>query len=593
MMAHKKLSFQSWILGGCLLVVVITMMPVAWLSQSFMRSQMESRMQDSLQRELFLLREVVSHRFDPQRPTAHSDAVTKRLSELLPGTRITLIAADGRVLGDSSVAAAEVPDMENHRDRPEVGQALRQGSGLSIRYSATIGHDLMYAALRMDQRGGNRLVIRVSLPLSKVDAAAAEVRNRVLMAVLAGILISILVSWLVSRSISRPVSNLTQAASAIAGGDLSLRSGQYPSRELSDLSLAFNSMATNLQSKIEDAVSQRNRLEATLSGMVEGVLLVDQGGKILLANRAVQDILQMSFSVGSHIAESIRNPELIEVLTQVRQQGTTVSRAMTTHKAPTRHLEVEAVRLHGHGAEHEVLAVLHDVTERKRTDEMRRDFVANVSHELRTPLTAIRGSAETLLDGALEDPKYSRHFVEMIGRHTIRLEALSRDLLELSRLESANGASKWEEIDCAEFADSVLDTVGELAKSKEVELHRTLPTFKAAFHGDRRQLEEAVINLLDNAIKYTEPEGKVTLGVHLHAQETHLEVSDTGLGISAEHLPRIFERFYRVDQDRSRSMGGTGLGLAIVKHVVLVHEGKVEVTSTPGKGSTFRIILPN
>ena len=322
-------------------------------------------------------------------------------------------------------------------------------------------------------------------------------------------------------------------------------------------------------------------------------MLIDQKGRVLLANEALRGLLEITDPVGRHVSEAIRNPELLQALKAAREGQPHISGEITTQALPARYLEVEVVRLSGQDSRVEVVAVLHDITQRKHAEQMRKDFVANVSHELRTPLTAIRGSAETLADGAAQNPSHAQHFLQMIVRQTTRLEQLASDLLELAHLESGRKQPDLEEIDAVELGKSVLTAVSELAVSRGVELKKDLPSKSIIFSADRRQVEQALTNLLDNALKYTPEGGRVTLALEEEGGEIHFLVRDTGIGISQEHLPRIFERFYRVDRNRSREMGGTGLGLAIVKHVAQSHKGRVEVDSKPGEGSVFRLILPS
>ncbi|MBU4603767.1 MAG: PAS domain S-box protein, partial [Proteobacteria bacterium] len=351
--------------------------------------------------------------------------------------------------------------------------------------------------------------------------------------------------------------------------------------------------ADNLQSTINDITQSRDRLEAILRGMVEGVLVIDNDGQVLLANRALMKMLELkAVPPGRLPSEIIRNADLLEALDEARAGREYVWREIQTLGNTPRFLEAHVVRISSEADGPGMVCVLHDITERKRLEKTRRDLVANVSHELRTPLTAVRGAAETLLDGALDSPQYASHFAELILRQSHRLERLVQDLMELASLESGESPPRLRPIDAAELADSVMEGVIDLAQTQGIELERRLPREPLVFAADARQVEQAVLNLLDNAIKYSGQGGRVTLAMEEKNGEVVISVSDTGPGIAAEFLPRLFERFYRVDTNRSREMGGTGLGLAIVKHIAQVHHGRVEVASAPGQGSTFRLILP-
>jgi two-component system phosphate regulon sensor histidine kinase PhoR len=588
----RGLSFQSWILGGCLVVVLCTLIFVGLLLEHSLGQQMVANIRESLQPELRALRALVADRWRPEQGLSQSDALAEELGRIV-GARVTLIAPDGRVLGDSEVPPAKLTALDNHAGRPEVKEALNQGQGYSVRYSTTLNLELMYTALLLERPGSGRLIVRMAVPLSHVQQTLAQIRRLVLWAVFLGVLLSIGAAYLVARSLSRPVQVLTKTAAAIAGGDLSQRFRRYPPHEIGALGRAFDQMADNLQSKINDLTRSRDRLEAILRGMVEGVLVTDDQGHILLANRALKQMLALSVDpLGRLPSEIIRNAEMIEALEEVLAGKDYVLREISTLGDRPRHLEAHVVHLSYAEGQAGVVCVLHDVTERKRVEKMRRDLVANVSHELRTPLTAVRGAAETMLDGALDSPQYARHFAELILRQSRRLERLVQDLLELARLESGEAAPKVQTIQAAELVDQVLDAVGQAAADSGVELERRLPKEPLAFKADARQIEQALLNLLDNAIKYSRRGDKVTLSMNHTADQVVIKVSDTGPGIAAEHLPRIFERFYRVDTNRSRELGGTGLGLAIVKHIAQGHGGRVAVESTPGRGSTFRLILP-
>jgi two-component system phosphate regulon sensor histidine kinase PhoR len=409
---------------------------------------------------------------------------------------------------------------------------------------------------------------------------------------LLGVLLSILATYFMARGISRPLKALTSTATAISAGDISRRFRRYPPNEVGELGRAFDRMTDTIQDKIEAVTMTRDRLAGVLRGMAEGVLVTDREGRILLTNNALAEMLDLTEDpVGKMPSEIFRNADLVQAMRQARLSGEQKTSEIRTIDPDPRYLELTVVRLPATETGAGCVAVLHDVTEHRRTEEIRRDFVANVSHELRTPLAAIRGSAETLLDSALESPDFARRFVEMIRRQAERLENLSKDLLELAKVETGSAGASPEMVRLTELADSVLSTVSDLAVQQGIDLFSERDDVDQTLWADRRQLEEAILNLMVNAIKYTEKGGKVTLAMRKTPKQTRIEVIDTGMGIPREHLPRIFERFYRVDRNRSRQMGGTGLGLAIVKHLTQAQGGRVEVESEPGKGSTFSLVF--
>ncbi|MBI4799332.1 MAG: PAS domain-containing protein [Desulfarculus sp.] len=355
----------------------------------------------------------------------------------------------------------------------------------------------------------------------------------------------------------------------------------------------FDKMADSLVHQMEAMAHAHDRQEAILRGMVEGVMLTDFEGRILLANQSLVSLLGLQTDpVGRIYSEVLRIPDLTSAMEDILEGQPRVSAEIRSLGPPLRYLEAHLVRLEGRGPQAGAVAVFHDITERRHIDQMRRDFVANTSHELRTPLAAIKGAAETLLDGALDSPQHARGFVEMIVRQSRRMERLGEDLLSLASLENAEVAPKREAVKARQVVAAVLATAGPLAQQRGIHLEAPEPAQDYSLMADGRQLEQALLNLVDNAIKYNNPGGKVTIAFNALEGQLRLSVRDTGPGIPSEHLPRIFERFYRVDKNRSREQGGTGLGLAIVKHVAQAHGGRVEVESKVGRGSEFRLILP-
>ena len=586
-----RLSFQGTILAGCLAVVLATLVFVAIILQNSLREQMLETLATNLKHNLVLTEEVVGDR----RPPGDNPAVMDKLADQLGvrlGFRVTIIDKNGVVLGDSKIPFHELADTENHAARPEVIAAYNHKTPVETRYSTTLGKGLMYAATLLDKPNREKLVIRLAMPLAEVEVMLGRTRNLILSALLLGVLLSIAAAYFMARGISKPLKALTSTATAISGGDLSRRFRRYPSNEIGELGRAFDRMTDTIQDKIEAVTMTRDRLAGILRGMAEGVLVTDREGRILLTNHALAEMLDLTEDpVGKMPSEIFRNADLVQAMRQTRLSGEQKTSEIRTIGQNPKYLELTVVRLPATETGAGCVAVLHDVTEHRRTEEIRRDFVANVSHELRTPLTAIRGSAETLLDGALESPDFARRFVEMIRRQAERLENLSQDLLELAKVETGGAGGKPEMVRLAELADSVLSTVSDLAEQQGVELFSKLDDVNQTLWADRRQLEEAILNLMVNAIKYTDTGGRVTLAMRKASDQIRIQVIDTGMGIPGEHLPRIFERFYRVDKNRSREIGGTGLGLAIVKHLTQAQGGHVEVESEPGKGSTFSLVF--
>ncbi|MGD9123937.1 MAG: ATP-binding protein [Desulfarculaceae bacterium] len=587
-----RLSFQGLILGGCLLVVLCTLVFVGVILHKSLHDQMIKQTEDSLRQVLLLAEQVISDRWPGVNSFREIDELADHVGQRV-GLRVTLIDQNGLVLGDSEVPFADLETLDNHGGRPEVKQVKSGKSGSSVRFSSTLGLDLLYVATMVNQPDLPRLVVRLAMPLATVEETLAQIRSLIIGAIFLGALLSTGVAYLVARGISRPVRALTATASSIASGDLSRRFRRYPPHEIGKLGRAFDAMADSLQEKIEAITEARDRLHTILASMVEGVLVTDHDGRIIMANEALMVMLELKEDPAGHMpSEIFRNADLVEAMREARQSGVLVQREIRTLHPKERHLDLTVARFSGEGVPGGCVAVLHDITERKRVEQIRRDFVANVSHELRTPLTAIRGSVETLLGGALDSPKDALRFTEMIQRQAARLQTLAQDLLELAKIESGQATFQGDEVSVPDLAENTTSAVSEIAKQRQVDLQVDLSEAPPAFKADRHQVEQALLNLLDNAVKYTDAGGKVTLKISKAEDDLIIAVSDTGVGIAPQHLPRIFERFYRVDKDRSRELGGSGLGLAIVKHVAQAHGGRVDVESRPGRGSTFQFIIP-
>ena len=504
-------------------------------------------------------------------------------------SRVTVIAADGSVVADSEVEAAELAAMENHGDRPEVREALKEGIGSAIRYSATLHTDMLYVAAPFGPAG----VIRLALPLSELELAKQRLRRTLGAALAVAVFASLLLSYVLSNVNSRNLRKVAAGAHRIGRGEFGTRIAVTSRDELGELAQVMNDMSGRIEQQLGQISSEKNRLDAILEGMGEGVMVTDQSAVVTLANPAFCTMFGSGAQVqGRPLLEISRHPALYEACHQVlsmreeRHQEISLpgGKAALVHWVPL----VEADGLHG------AVAVFHDISALKRVEKIRRDFVANVSHELRTPVTVIKGYAETLLSGALEkDPERGMRFLRIIRNHADRLSSLIRDLLALSELESGEVGMQLGKLPLDDAIRQALLLVGQRGEEKGVVLtYAGGETAAATVRADRGRLEQVLINLLDNAVKYSEPGGTVTVAAAQEGDMVRVSVRDSGIGIPQKDLPRLFERFYRVDEARSRDNGGTGLGLSIVKHIVQVHGGTVKVESTPGRGSVFSFTLP-
>jgi len=508
------------------------------------------------------------------------------------GARISVIAADGRVLGDSEVPVEDLPRVENHAGRPEVRAALSGRVGRHRRTSATIGVSLLYVALPIVDDGRAVGVIRVALPLTAVTSSYAEIHRVMLAGGLVALVVACGIGLFVAHRVTKPVVQMQSIAHRLSEGDFTVRAPIRSPDEIGALGRALNGLAARLRENIHDLGHEQAKATAILDGMIEGVIAVDGRDIILLMNERARSMfgLDATRGEGKPFLEVIRNTELHEVFRESRAAGeVSVSHRELRLAIPVeRRVQVNAVPLRLGPDEVGVVMVLHDVTELRRLEQVRTEFVANVSHELRTPLTAIQGYLETLLSGALEERQNARRFLEIVFRHTERLGRLLNDLTDLSNIELGRVSLKL-----APTRLDVLAIMGPKAVSGRVGLSSRLSPDLPSMLADRDRLVQVVLNLVDNAVKYTPEGGRVTVQARTVAEgQVEIDVTDTGIGIPPIDLPRITERFYRVDKARSRELGGTGLGLAIVKHLVFAHGGQLRIESEPGRGTTVHVTLP-
>lgn len=401
--------------------------------------------------------------------------------------------------------------------------------------------------------------------------------------------------WLLYSRVFEPVNEITETAREMALGNLDRELHIYSQDEIGQLARSINDMARQLRKTINQITEERNRVRAILDSMADGMIALDREGRVLQVNRVVEEVfgLNQETCQGKNILGVVRNYDVERLLKRALKQQQPMSQEVKIIGPKPRIFRLHATPLKAPGQETGgVVVLLRDITERKKLEEMRTEFVANVSHELRTPLTSIRGFLETLLDGALDDPNAARHFLEIMSKETERLTRLIDDLLDLSKIEERRVVHRWQAVDLGDLINRVASMFRPQAREKELSLSVQLPPGLPHVQGDPDMLAQVLINLVDNAIKYTPAKRQVTIRAMAVGDQLRVEVEDTGIGIPAESLPRIFERFYRVDKARSRELGGIGLGLAIVKHIIRAHGGKVQVESTPGKGSIFSFTLP-
>ena len=511
--------------------------------------------------------------------------------------RVTLIAPDGRVLADSERTLESLASMENHADRPEVRAALAGGMGRDVRRSATLGAPLIYVAVPVSEAGRIVAVLRLAAPVEAATPAYESLRAVMLTGGAIALLVALGIGLFVAGRVTRPVVEMQDVARQMSEGNFDVRASVRSPDEIGTLGRSLNVMAGRLREKIGDLEEEQAKATAVLDAMVEGVIATDGHDHIILINERARALFGLGKARAERrpLLEVIRNVDLHDVLgeSRIAPVGTVVSREIKLAEPLERVLQVHAVPLRFTGEARGVVMVLHDITELRRLEQVRTEFVANVSHELRTPLTAIHGYLETLLDGALEEPENARKFLEIVFRHTERLGRLTDDLTDLSNIELGRISLRLEPTVVSDVADSVLAIIAPRAVAGQVSVEAKLPAGLPEVVVDRDRLAQILINLVDNAVKYTPKGGHVRVEARV-AEHGMVEVTvrDTGVGIPRADLPRLTERFYRVDKARSRDLGGTGLGLAIVKHLVLAHGGELDIDSELWKGTTVRFTLP-
>jgi len=632
-MGKRRLIWQLY--PAFLAVTLPALVAVTWYCSSALRSFYYEQTRSELGSLAHFAAEQVSTMLDTGE-TDELDQLCKRLgaaNDVLMRTRVTVILPSGKVIADSD----EDPGvMKSHSDRPEIVDALEKGFGWSIRPSPTLGIKMMYVAVPVrpapiskirdayfqtgdgisawgtDGAARNKkigagdkavAVVRISVAATAIDRALGDIHTKILWGGFAVAACAAALSLAISSRISRPLVNMEQIAQRFAQGQLDLRVPIPAPSELAALANALNEMARQLHDKITTITSQRNELEAVLSSMIEGVVAVDHGGHIVSINRAAAKLLSVDpvHVQGRNIEEAVRQADIHQFVRTTLESQEPTEAEVSLQIEGERFFQLHGARVPnvmggrpqsasvGAGA----VIVLHDITRMRRLENVRRDFVANVSHELKTPTTSIQGFVEALLEKGVDAPEQTKRYLEIIAKHSDRLNSIIEDLLSLSRLEEDQEQRRilFEHASLRPALAAAIEMLGPGAEQKQVSV-KLICADGIEARVNPALIEQAVFNLVDNAIKYSKPGDAVTVSAEQTDMEIAVSVQDHGCGIDSRHLARIFERFYVVDKGRSRKLGGTGLGLAIVKHIAQVHGGSVTVKSSPGKGSTFTIHLP-
>ena len=591
-MLKKRLLWQLYF--SCLLLTVIASLAIAWYtSQSFHQFYLH-QVSESIKFQAHLIEQQIL----PDLAGGHFEKIDRLCKTAGPAssTRITIILPDGRVVADSD---EQVEVMENHADRPEFLEALTKGLGRSERYSDTLGKNMMYLAIPIRSNNNDEAVVavvRTSVPISSIDREMKAIYSKILWAVLIVAVVAAIISLGLSKRISSPIEKIKEAAGRYASGDLTTRLSISKPQELAILAKAMNKMAHQLSERINTITNQNAESGAILSSMIEGVIAVDPDGQIVRINRAAAEFLNIDAKRAerSAVGEAIYNAQVVDFIQKALCSTEPIEAEVTILGEEKRLLQLHGTRLAAAEGENAgAVIVLTDMTRIRQLQKVRRDFVANVSHELKTPITSIKGFVETLREGALKEPEQAHRFLEIIARHADRLNAIIDDLLALSQLEedAERRALSFE----MTALKPVLAEAATLSKAKAeekqigmyIECEETLQA-----QVNPALLEQAITNLINNAIKYSNPQSRIQIRADRMENEVRIAVQDEGCGIAQQDQERIFERFYVVDKSRSRKLGGTGLGLAIVKHISQVHHGYVTVESQLGHGSIFTIHLP-
>jgi two-component system phosphate regulon sensor histidine kinase PhoR len=589
---HKKLFWQLY--PSFLLITLLSLTAAGWYATSNLKTFYLQNLETDLKTRAELVADLVQDHFNAE-SLASVDSVLKNIGKRT-STRFTAILPDGEVIGDSE---KDPGSMDNHGMRPEVKNAYLGLVGVRTRYSKTIGKDMMYVAVPVSTTEGNIVgVMRASVQVQVVSQTLGAIYDRLMYGGLAIAFFAGLVSIFIAQRIGKPIQRIRKGAEEFAAGNLAYRLDVPPIEEVGALAITMNQMAAQLYERIITITQQRNELEAVLASMVEAVIAFDTDFRVIWFNHAAQRQFEIDTTSGRQLGvfDVTDNEGLHDFARKVLASSQAVEgNIVLARNNEERYLQANGTMiLNAKGKQIGALIVLNDITRIIRLEKVRRDFVANVSHELKTPITSIKGFVETLKNGAINDVDHVNNFLDIIGRHSDRLTSIIEDLLSLSRIEqdAENQQIEKQEVVLLEVLESAVLFCEQRAKQKQIRI-QTECTRSITAHINPNLLEQAVVNLIDNAIKYSPESSEIRVLCYRDEQENvSIRVMDRGCGIPPEDLPRIFERFYRVDKARSRKLGGTGLGLSIVKHIAQAHGGRVDVQSQLGSGSTFTIRIP-
>jgi len=572
-----RLHSRLILLNGCAIGIVTLLL--GYFLGSSIKGTMESEIEGQLYKSATLAKAYIRVHPDRDDPIRLANDLAMALD-----VRVTIIAPDGVVLGDSDMTPASIRTMENHSNRPEVIQAFKTGRGTSIRWSATVGIPFIYVVTMADGR-----ILRLAMPLATVDALIGGLRRQLALAMLISIGMTLIFGYMVYAFVSRPLRRMAEASQELAVGNLNHHIPEVGDTDLAQVGTSLNVMARSLRVKMEELVEDKRHIESIIETMSAGVVVFDRDARAVLANKSIRQLLEVRGDpTGRTPLELVRHSAIEGAVRQALQGIDVPSVDFTTAGGKVLMAKATPVQQLS-GQVDRAVVVFHDLTELRRIERMRKDFVTNVSHEFKTPLTSIRGYTETLLNQPPENPQLTAEFLQAIERNAGLLQSLIEDLLVLALLESEPPVEKTP-VKIGELIEEQVHSRARLLEEKKIDVQVECPSVEVL--ADRGRVARAISNLLDNAIHYNRPSGQIRIIGRQTSEGFAIAVADTGFGIPKEDLTRIFERFYRVEKSRTRDTGGTGLGLAIVRHAVESQGGSVSVASKLGVGSTFTIILP-
>ncbi|MFA5336748.1 MAG: ATP-binding protein [Candidatus Omnitrophota bacterium] len=587
-----KVSFKYKLIFSYIFVILVSFGFIAF----FLDKNLEENSLQNIQSSLITQANLIESQIVPERlreeDTPYLESLVKGLSSKTT-CRITVINNKGRVLADSKKLQEEIPQMENHLYRPEVKVAFDGGTGIDTRYSSTLKINMLYVALPIKDKTGIPGILRLSLPLKSIQKTLSTTRKIVSIGLFFALMLAFVLGSIVATRIIRPINRMIQISRKFSKGDFSRRIIQVSKDEIGGLAVTLNKMAQDIEDKIKEIKTQNQKLAAIFDSMIEGVIVVDKTSYIVSINPTIEKIFNVLKKEvkGKAFLEVIRNNDIYEIISNVLNEGKSFSAEISLVLPVHKIFEINATPIFDNNIVNGCLVVIHDITEMRRLETVRSDFVANVSHELKTPLTSIKGFVETLLEGALDDKENNRNFLKIIQNHAQRLDNLVNDLLSLSHFESKEIKLNRVNFNIRQLVEEAASGFSSQLKNKDIEIKNELSE-SMLLMADRDRLEQVITNLIDNAIKFNKAKGFIRIFGEEIKDKVKITIEDSGIGIPEKDTPRIFERFYRVDKARSRELGGTGLGLSIVKHIIELHGGMVGVESTEGFGSKFWFILP-